>query len=135
MYINFYFISYYIFEIDLKNEQLMIIKDQWTIAKLKDLSVLQGYDGLYNCPRSFCAKYYRRASDLQRHIRYVKYNVLINVTLINVLLLQTWMWGNEEIQMWILSKAFFAESNTETPYEKKIMPSICNCWKYINSIW
>uniref|UniRef100_A0A336MKR0 CSON002537 protein n=1 Tax=Culicoides sonorensis TaxID=179676 RepID=A0A336MKR0_CULSO len=45
-------------------------KDIWYNLKFSDLSRLINGEGRYGCPRANCAKTYKDASSLQRHIRY-----------------------------------------------------------------
>lgn len=44
-------------------------KDIWHNVKFSDLTKFINLDGRYECPRSNCAKHYKDASSLQRHIR------------------------------------------------------------------
>lgn len=44
-------------------------KDIWHNVKFSDLTKFINLDGRYECPRVNCAKHYKDASSLQRHIR------------------------------------------------------------------
>lgn len=44
-------------------------KDIWYNIKFSDLTKFLNFDGRYECPRPNCAKNYKDASSLQRHIR------------------------------------------------------------------